>query len=211
MKKKTPFIIGVAGGSGSGKTTFARLFQSCLQRNDEPKECPILYQDSYYVDQSSRFDRDGGKVNFDHPDAIDFKMLEQSLIVLRNTGRTEIPQYDFATHKRLKETVSIELRNSERAVVLVDGILIFHPEKLRSLFDYRIFFEAPEELRFQRRLERDVRERGRTPQGVHDQFFAQVKPMHDLYVEPSKQFAHRVVKENEPVEGLMAEVLRLLE
>ena len=103
----------------------------------------------------------------------------------------EIPIYDFSTHKRLQKTLSVH----PKRIIIVDGILIFHMREVRDLFDEMVFFETPEELRFQRRLERDVKERGRTPEGVKSQFEKQVKPMHDLYVEPSKAHAHKVVKD----------------
>lgn len=182
-----PIIIGVAGGSGSGKTYFARELHQHLGL--EISE--IVYQDNFYFDQSKRFDHDGGSVNFDHPSSIDFKTLATCLRSLKNGSVTEIPIYDFVTHSRLEKTLSIQ----PKKVILVDGILIFNQEEVRALFDDMIFFETPEELRFKRRLERDVKERGRTPEGVRAQFFKQVKPMHDEFVEPSKVFAHEVVKD----------------
>jgi uridine kinase len=182
---KKPFLLGVSGGSGSGKTYFARdLVQQLGQEH-----CALVYQDSFYIDQSRRFDFDGGSVNFDHPSSIDFACLADRLKRLKGGERAEIPVYDFATHKRLARTEAVE----PHPVIIVDGILIFHSEPVRSLFDDMIFFDTPEELRFQRRLERDVKERGRTPEGVRKQFFAQVKPMHDQFVEPSRAFANTIV------------------
>ena len=178
-------IIGIAGGSGSGKTYFARALAKKL-----PKEhCTLIYQDSYYIDQSARFDYDGGSVNFDHPDALDFPLLTTHLSALKRGESVEIPIYDFATHKRLTKTVP----QPPKRLILVDGILIFHPPALRSIFDEKVFFDTPEALRLKRRLERDVRERGRTPEGVLAQFQKQVKPMHDQFVEPSREFADTVV------------------
>ena len=138
-----------------------------------------------------RFDRDGGSVNFDHPESIDFNLLAECLQKLKSGRQVDIPLYDFATHTRKKETLKAE----PRKIIIVDGILIFHPERVRELFDELVFFETAEELRFQRRLERDVKERGRTAEGVLEQFTKQVKPMHDLFVEPSKKFAHTIVKD----------------
>lgn len=180
-----PFLIGVAGGSGSGKTYFARALQQALGTEN----CALVYQDNFYIDQSKRFDHDGGSVNFDHPDAIDFKLLSEQLTVLKQGYPVEIPIYDFATHSRKRETLSVE----PLPVILVDGILIFHSEIVCDLFDDRVFFDTPEDLRFSRRLERDVKERGRTPEGVRNQFLKQVKPMHDQFVEPSKKKARAVV------------------
>ena len=144
-----------------------------------------------YIDQSARFDHDGGAVNFDHPDAIDFPLLAACLSSLKEGKTTEIPFYDFVTHSRSKQGERI----IPRRIVIVDGILIFHDSLVRALFDERIFFDTPEEIRFQRRMERDVKERGRKPDGVRAQFYGQVKPMHDLFVEPSKAFASRTVRD----------------
>lgn len=185
--ENAPLIIGVGGGSGSGKTFFAKHLKEALGAG----ACEIVYQDNFYFDQSSRFDFDGGAVNFDHPDAIDFKRLALSLRELKTGRETQIPLYDFKTHRRETKTQLV----SPRPVILVDGILIFHDVDVRSIFDDRIYFDTPESLRFQRRLERDVVERGRTPEGVRTQFLKQVKPMHDLFVEPSKAHANRVVSD----------------
>ncbi len=186
-KQNKPFILGVAGGSGSGKTFFARALHAELG----VARCEILYQDNFYIDQSKRFDFDGGSVNFDHPDAIDFPLLTERLFQLKNGRATDIPIYDFVTHSRLAKVLKME----PKPVIVVDGILIFHWAPLRALFDELVFFDTPEALRFQRRLERDVKDRGRTAEGVKQQFLAQVKPMHDKFVEPSKHFAHRVIKD----------------
>lgn len=178
-------IVGVAGGSGSGKTYFAKALVEELG----PEVCEVVYQDNFYIDQSHRFDHDGGSVNFDHPDSIDFECLALCLSSLKEGQTTQIPTYDFATHKRLAETLHIKAK----PIILVDGILIFHSVPVRSVCDELIFFNTPEDVRYQRRLERDVKERGRTPEGVRAQFEKQVKPMHDLYVEPSKVHARTIV------------------
>ena len=179
------FILGVAGGSGSGKTYFA----DALQRALGDACSTIVYQDNFYIDQSARFDHDGGAVNFDHPDSLDFPLLAEKLRELKSGRPTQIPIYDFATHTRQAKTLQVPARR----IIIVDGILIFHPPYLRELFDDMVFFDTPEALRFERRLKRDVEERGRTPDGVKAQFQAQVKPMHDQFVEPSKCFARTVV------------------
>jgi uridine kinase len=185
----------VAGGSGSGKTYFARALQAELGDS----VCEIVYQDNFYIDQSKRFDFDGGSVNFDHPDALDFSLLASCLGDLKAGLPVEIPIYDFVTHSRASRTLPV----AAKPVILVDGILIFHSDPVRALFDDLVFFDTSEELRFQRRLERDTKERGRNPEGVKNQFFRQVKPMHDQFVEPSKRHAHTVVKD----EGAFAAVL----
>lgn len=186
-----PFILGVAGGSGSGKTFFSEALVRQLQTLCGENICEIVYQDNFYIDQSHRFDRDGGAVNFDHPESIDFSLLADHLKILKSGLATDIPMYDFSTHKRKKETQKVFPKH----IIIVDGILIFHSEAVRGLFDDLIFFETPEELRFKRRLERDIKERARTAEGVRDQFYKQVKPMHDQYVEPSKEFANTVVND----------------
>lgn len=151
--------------------------------------CAIVYQDSFYHDQSARFDFDGGSVNFDHPDSIDFQLLAAKLADLKAGRAADIPVYDFKTHSRAPETERVE----SRPVVLVDGILIFHWPEVRALFDDLIYFDTPEDLRFRRRLARDVLDRGRAPEGVRNQFLKQVKPMHDAFVEPSKKFAKTII------------------
>lgn len=177
-------VVAIAGGSGSGKTFLANAIYEKLG----DKNSFVLYQDSYYIDQSHKFDHDGGSVNFDHPESIDFSLMCSHLRDLKNNKSINVPEYDFATHKRTQKTHL----QSPKPIVLVDGILILcHPE-LRDVFDEIIFVHAPESTRFERRLERDVRERGRTEEGVKNQFKAQVKPMHDKFVEPSKEFANRL-------------------
>ncbi len=180
-------ILGVAGGSGSGKTFFARALHEQLGA----LESAIVYQDNFYIDQSRNFDFDGGSVNFDHPNSIDFDLLADQIKSLKNLVEVQIPIYDFVTHSRKDETIKI----TPKKVVIVDGILIFHAAQVRCLFDDLIFFDTPEELRFKRRLERDVKERGRDPDGVRKQFLRQVKPMHDQFVDPSKKYANNLIKE----------------
>lgn len=195
-------LVGVAGGSGSGKTTLA---QELVRAFGDEHGCLVM-QDSFYIDQSARFDGDGGSVNFDHPYSLDFGLLESQLRALRDGRGVEVPIYDFATHRRLARTEPL----SSRPLVVVDGTLILDAANVRGLFDVAVFVECDEDVRFNRRLERDVRERGRTPDGVHKQFFRQVKPMHDAYVEPSKQHAHLKVSGIEPLESSMRSVLEVL-
>lgn len=194
-KPNKPYLIGVAGGSGSGKTYFA----IALQKRLGDKHCAILYQDHFYRDQSASFDFDGGSVNFDHPDSIDFDLMAERLKALKAGQQAEIPIYDFVTHSRQSKTQAMP----PRPVILVDGILIFHAPQVRTLFDDLIFFDTPEKLRFERRLQRDVRERGRKPEGVEQQFMKQVKPMHDQFVEPSKAFAKIQARDEQGFDELL--------
>lgn len=182
-----PYIIGVAGGSGSGKTFFARELQKIL--GDE--RCTIIYQDNYYIDQSHRFDGDGGSVNFDHPESLDFDLLAQGLSELKKGNPIKVPLYEFSNHTRKIETIDCH----PKKIILVDGILILDSKVVRAQLDEAIFFDTPEELRFKRRLDRDVHERGRTAEGVKKQFDLQVKPMHNQFVEPSKIHAQTIVKD----------------
>lgn len=186
MKHKIS-ILGVCGGSGSGKTYFANALKNKLGFG----VADIIYQDNFYFDQSAKFDFDGGSVNFDHPDAIDANLLAKSINEIKTGSPTDIPIYDFSVHKRKQDVI----RLTPKKLIIVDGILIFHYPQVRELFDDLVFFETSEELRFSRRLERDVLERGRTPEGVKNQFEKQVKPMHDQFVEPSKEFARHIVKD----------------
>ncbi len=179
------YIIGIAGGSGSGKTTFATRLRARL--GEEHSE--VLGQDSYYIDQSNKFDHDGGAVNFDHPSSLEFSLMASHLLELKNGKSIDVPIYDFATHKRLPKADKL----APKRIIFVDGILIFSQPEVVNCLDHKIFIDCEEELRYTRRLDRDVKERGRTPEGVRAQFQAQVKPMHDEFVEPSKSVACDIV------------------
>lgn len=177
-------LIGVAGGSGSGKTTLAEM----LQQHFGDQRAVLLLQDSYYIDRSREFKGDGS-LNFDHPDAIDWALMQQHLLDLKAGKAIAVPSYDFVNHKRLPDRHMVE----PREYVLVDGILLYVKEMIRNLFDIRLYVETSERMRFARRLLRDVEERGRTPDGVRIQYETTVKPMHELFVEPSKIYANEIV------------------
>lgn len=196
-KPVKPYFVGVAGGSGSGKTFFAKAVHQTLG----PELCEIIYQDNFYIDQSKSFDFDGGSVNFDHPSSIEFSLLAKHMQVLQQGKEAQIPIYDFVTHTRQARTLTVR----PKKIIIVDGILISHSVEVRHLFNEIIFFDTPEELRFQRRLERDVKERGRDPEGVRNQFLRQVKPMHDEFVEPSKKHAHFLIKDLGDFDSTLAE------
>lgn len=192
-------VIGVAGGSGSGKSTFARM----LQVNLGESFCGILPQDQYYRDLHEYFDRDGGSVNFDHPNAVEFDLYIQHLERLRQGQDIEIPRYDFITHRRALDGAHF----SCRPLVIAEGTLLLTQAEIRPLLDYVFFIDTSEELRLQRRLARDVRERGRTPEGVREQFARHVKPMHDLFVDPSRRFADRVISGERSFGPIIEEVI----
>lgn len=195
-------MIGIAGGSGSGKTTFARHLTDLLGSQN----VAVLGQDNYYIDQSHRFDRDGGQVNFDHPDSIDWGLLKLHLSQLQQGREIAMPIYDFATHKRLKDTILIE----PKPHVILDGILIYVHQDVRDLIGLKLFIKTRESLRFERRLRRDTVERGRTEKGVRDQFYAQVKPMHDQFVEPSMSFADQIISGETHFDQALQEIVAQL-
>lgn len=178
-------IVAVSGGSGSGKTTFSKILAEKLG----PKVCNYLSQDNYYYDWSSEFDKDGGAVNFDHPESLDFSLLEKHLKLYKSGSDILAPQYCFKSHSRLSNTIKIK----NKPVLILDGILILNQTQLHSSFDFKYYIHTQEDIRYARRLERDVKERGRTPEGVKEQFYKQVKPMHDEFVEPSQNYADKVL------------------
>lgn len=178
-------IIAVAGGSGSGKTTLAQKIHRALGEDFST----LISQDNYYRDQSHLFDGDGGAVNFDHPDSLDFDLMASQLRELSLGKMIDCPKYCFKTHGRLNETTKI----NPAPIIILDGILILHSDSVREAVDYSIFLDVPEEHRFERRINRDVVERGRTRDGSLKQIETHVKPMHDLFVDPSKKWASEVL------------------
>lgn len=192
--------IGISGGSCSGKSTLAAFILESLG----PEKCVLLPQDDYFFGFGEAPAGKGGP-NFDHPNAVDFDKLTAQLASLKQGRSVDRPLYDFPTHLPKLET---ELTDP-RPIILVDGILILHHRPLRELLDLSIFVECDEEIRFARRLERDVRERGRTADSVHQVFADQVAPMHDEYVEPSRRHADIVVNAQQTESALKEEFLRI--
>jgi len=187
MKHLDPLVIGIAGGSGSGKTTVA---QEILQRVG-PSQIAFLQHDSYYKDLSGLPPTQRAEVNFDHPNSLETELLIRHIESLRDGKPVEVPIYDFATHSRTTQTFTVQ----PRRVVLVEGILIFAEAELRKLFDVKIFVDTDSDLRFIRRLHRDITERGRTTESVIKQYQATVRPMHLEFVEPSKRYADVIIPE----------------
>ncbi len=183
---RSPLIIGVAGGSGSGKTTVVRAIQASLGHGGT-----YLDQDSYYADLShlSLAERHG--VNFDHPDAFDTALMIEHLVRLGAGQPIEKPTYDYAAHTRAARTELVQ----PSEVILVDGILLFADSRLRSLFDIKIFVDVAADVRFIRRLQRDTADRGRTMDTVVGQYLTTVRPMHLEFVEPSKRYADIIIPE----------------
>lgn len=179
-----PVAVGISGGSCSGKSTLANRLYETLG----PEQCVILPQDDYFFGHGEAPEGKGGP-NFDHPDAVDFDHLCAQLAQLKQGESVDRPLYDFHSHLPKAETRRME----PRPVILVDGILILHHEPMRALLDLSVFVACDAETRLARRLDRDVRERGRTAASVRATFTSQVAPMHDIYVEPSRAHATIVV------------------
>ena len=182
-----PLIIGICGGTGAGKTTITnRITQALSVAN-----VIILEQDNYYKDFPDLSLAERTKQNFDHPDSIDTALLTEHLKKLRSGEAIERPIYDFTYYRRLPETVRVE----PRAATILEGILIFESKPLRELMDIKIFVDTDADLRFIRRLVRDIRERGRTMDSVIEQYRTTVRPMHMEFVEPSKRYADVIIPE----------------
>ena len=182
-----PIIIGVAGGTGSGKTTVANTI---LERVGQHRIAHIQH-DSYYCDLSHLPPDERGRINFDHPDSLETDLLIRHLEDLRAWQPVQVPVYDFTTHSRTPRTIRVEPSH----VILVDGILIFVEQALRQMFDIKIFVDTDADLRFIRRLQRDIAERGRSTGSVIDQYLNTVRPMHLEFVEPSKRYADVIIPE----------------
>jgi uridine kinase len=180
-------IIGVAGGTGSGKTTVVRALVEKLGSSD----VAVIQHDSYYRDRSHLPPTERESINYDHPDALESSLLVTHLNQLSQGYPIKVPMYDFATHTRKPETKRIE----PRQVIIVEGILIFADPPLRDLMDIRIFVDTDDDVRFIRRLERDITERNRTVWSVIQQYLDTVKPMHLEFVEPSKRYADLIIPE----------------
>lgn len=182
-----PLIIGICGGTGSGKTTITRRIIEALTETS----VIVLQQDNYYRDYPELSFEERVKVNFDHPDSMDTPLLAEDVRRLRAGRAIERPTYDFANFQRLKGTVRIE----PRPAIIVEGILIFESKPLRELMDIKVFVDTDADLRFIRRLVRDIRERGRTMEMVVEQYMNTVRPMHMEFVEPSKRYADLIIPE----------------
>lgn len=178
-------IIGIAGGTGSGKTTVAESVHKYLI--DKP--VVLIHQDSYYKDLSHLISRERDKVNFDHPDAVDNDLLVNQINDLKEGRVIEKPVYDFKMHKRRKETVRVE----PKEVILLEGILVLTNPLLRDLMDMKLYVDTDPDIRFIRRLNRDVKERGRSVESVIEQYISTVRPMHIEFVEPTKRYADVII------------------
>ena len=181
---KSPMLIGIAGGTGSGKSTFADRLLALF-----PNEITVISYDNYYKPQDHLEFEERIKTNYDCPDALDTDLLVKHLRALQKGEAVDVPNYDFKVHTRKAEIT----RLVPSPIIIVDGILTFHDERLREMFDIKIFTDADADERILRRLRRDVRERGRDIDGVISQYLGTVKPMHGIYVEPTKKYADIII------------------
>lgn len=177
-------IIGIAGGTGSGKSTFTNRLKEAFG-----DDVAVLYHDNYYRAQDDIPFEERKKVNYDHPDAFETEFLLRQLKELKEGKSIRCPVYDYAQHNRSDKTVTVE----PRKVILLEGILVLADEKLRNLLDIKVYVEADADERILRRIIRDVKERGRDIEGVANQYLTTVKPMHYLYVEPTRALADFVI------------------
>ena len=204
-RSKRPYLIGVAGGSNSGKTTIAQRLAEIM--GDE--HLSLIRLDSYYVKRTHEPMEVRVAANYDHPDAFEWQLLNDHLAALTVGASVDVPIYDYAIHDRSDQCQVV--RPSK--VIVVEGILVLWEPRLRERFDLKIFVDTPADLRIIRRLKRDVAERGRTPESVLDQYLATVRPSHELFIEPSKRHADVIVPEgglNRPaLEVLLARVREL--
>jgi len=205
MKTK-PFIIGIAGGTGSGKTTVV----NAIAENFDPRSLLIIQHDDYYRDRSHLPTLEREKINYDHPDALETDLLVRHLKELITGGKAEIPEYDFATHTRREKGNIV----APAKVIVVEGALIFTDSELRELLDLKIFIDTDDDIRFIRRLQRDTKDRGRTMESVIQQYMETVQPMHNQFVEKNKRHADLIISGNCPIEeniNILHEKIRSIE
>lgn len=182
---KNTFIIGIAGGTGSGKTTVVNQITNELPAD----EVCVISQDSYYKATDALGYEERSKINFDHPRAIDFELLVEHLEQLKSGNIIEQPVYSFVSHNRTKDTI----KTHPRKVIIVEGILIFNSKELRNLCDIKVFVHADADERLIRRVKRDITERGRDIQEVLSRYQSTLKPMHQQFIEPTKNYADIII------------------
>jgi len=186
-KKPQPLVIGIAGGTGSGKTTVANVILERVGKN----HIAYLPHDAYYRELNELPPDQKAAVNFDHPDSLETELMIEHINKLKDGQFIELPIYDFSTHSRTGKTIHVD----PQRVIIVEGILIFAIPELRKLFDVKIFVDTNADVRFIRRLQRDITERGRTTEMVIHQYLTTVRPMHLEFAEPSKRYANIIIPE----------------
>ncbi len=184
---RTPLFIGIAGGTGSGKSTIARNIAEGLPA----ASLSVIDHDAYYKDRSDLAFEEREKLNYDHPESLENTLLCAHLDTLRSGVSVEVPQYDFAKHARMTESRRVE----PTPVIVVEGILVFADEAVRSRLDVKIFVDTDADIRVFRRIRRDLEQRGRSFQSIRDQYYRTVRPMHLQFVEPSKRWADLIIPE----------------
>ncbi|HXG59121.1 MAG TPA: uridine kinase [Thermoanaerobaculia bacterium] len=203
---KTPVVIGIAGGTGSGKTTVARSIYDRVGRD----RIEWISHDSYYRNFDDLSPEELSRINWDHPDSLETELLVRHLDLLAGGSAVDVPTYDFAAYSRRAETQRVE----PRKVIIVEGILVLSDPELRSRIDIKLFVDTPSDIRFVRRLMRDVQSRGRSLQSVVDQYLQTVRPMHEEFVEPSKRYADLIIPEGGEnlvaLDAIVARIERLL-
>jgi uridine kinase len=193
-----PVIVGIAGGSGSGKST---LTQAIIKQLGEEFVTYISY-DSYYKDISHLSIEERAATNFDHPESLDTELLKAHIKELKLGKSVNVPEYCYKTHSRLNTYIPTD----SRRIVIIDGILLFHDPELCSILDMKIFVDAEDDVRLIRRLRRDTTERARSVESVLDQYSQTVKPMHYLFVEPSKKHADIIIPTNQGIQAVALEM-----
>ena len=188
MMKNQAVIIGIAGGSASGKTSIAKQLYDYFKGHHKVK---ILKQDDYYKDQSHLSFEERAKTNYDHPFAFDTDLLVEHLKKLKKKERIEKPTYDYTLHTRSSVTEVIEKRD----VIILEGIFVLAEPSIRELCDILVYVDTDSDIRFIRRLKRDIEERGRSLQSVCEHYLTTVRPMHEQFIEPSKKYAHIIIPE----------------
>ena len=183
-----PIIIGITGGSGSGKNTIAHEIANQIEANDR---IVIMTQDSYYKDNTGLPMSERQKINYDHPNAFDMPLLEAQLNQLLHRKPIEMPTYDFTEHTRSDKTVHINPAD----IIILEGILVLFNEEIRNLMDIKVYVDTDDDIRFIRRLERDMKERGRSLDSVINQYLTTVKPMYHQFIEPTKRYADIIIPE----------------
>jgi uridine kinase len=176
-----PFVIGVAGGSGSGKSTVTRQVLASIG----PDMASVVFQDDYYLDQTHISPNERHKTNYDHPDAFDWPLMMQHVQALRRGESIEMPTYDFALHNRARKTIHLKAA----PVIVVEGLFALYDAELRNMMSLKIFVDTAPDVRFIRRLQRDIAERGRSTESVISQYLETVRPMHKQFIEPTKREA----------------------
>ncbi|WEV40217.1 uridine kinase [Lactobacillus sp. ESL0681] len=187
-KIEKPVVIGITGGSGSGKTTIAHKIVEQMAENEHVL---IMAQDSYYKDNTNISMAERMKINYDHPDAFDIPLLKKQINDLLNYQAIEMPIYNFKDHTRSKETIHIEPAD----IIILEGILVLASADIRDLMDIKVYVDTDDDIRFIRRLERDIKERGRSIDSVIEQYLQTVKPMYHQFIEPTKRYANIIIPE----------------